>query len=293
MITIGGLPAELFLQRAIRVRKGGAARHMMPCVLKAVNDRKLVVRPAGHKHDEEIDPESVHPWWAKNPDLKKMLTNQNTQSEVPVVPIAALVQSSHEHTPTAPVEEPASVVEAPVASSLPWQPNDDSSSVLIVPVSAPISWLSVYERYVRTKQDADEALSMHRSLEADAKLLEEQLSAFGVHIQGQTGQDQPAQPLHPTPHQALTHEKFKRSVSPLSNRHIVQNKLDDWVRNKAIVGRIYSCAQVTSEAGVHRHTFELLKNRLNQSAKRAGRTVKLTVTLAGKKRMSSFEFAHK
>lgn len=291
MITIGGLPAELFLQRAIRVRNSGAAKHMMPCVLKAVKDRKLVIRPSGHKHDEEIDPESAHPWWAKNPDLKKMLTNHSTKSEAPVVPIAALVQSGNEPTKVEPVVAPepaaqeATVVapaqETPVPEDTPWQPNDDNS-VLIVPVSAPISWLSLYERYVRTKQDAAEAMSMYLAMEAEAKSLEEQLATIGVQIQMRKQAIEPRK-----------HDKHKPSGRTTSERQYVQEQLNAWVRTTAILGRTYSCAEITNAAGVRRHEFKSLKNKLDKAAKRSGRIVKMTVTLAGKKRMASFEFAHK
>jgi hypothetical protein len=286
MITIGGLSAHLFVNRQVRVRKNGNAHHLMPSILKAVGAKKLTIRPNGHKHDEIVDPDNIHPWWAKNPDLKKLLMKETT----------AAVQAIEIHTPegvtpTFQITSNNEVTDTPPAYTAPetthkaeppphatWHPTTEEDAVILTLSSAvdPV-WLTLYANYIRAEKDATEAAQMHVMMLAEVQDLRQQLTALGVTITTTHNAKLP------TPRSTANSKKTESVVKSY------QRALDTWVAG-ANLHQTYACPEVTKLAGLPRRGFEVLASKLNKAAAKCGRRVSVRVTNRGKQRLACFVF---
>lgn len=284
MITIGGLSAHLFVNRQIRVRKNGNAHHLMPSVLKAVGAKKLTIRPNGHKHDEIVEPENAHPWWAKNPDLKKLIMKETT-----VALDATEIPTPEDTTPVFQITSNNEVIDMPKSYNAPetthkseppphatWHPTTEEDAVILTLSSAvdPV-WLTLYANYIRAEKDAAEAAQMHVMMLAEAQELRQQLAVFGVTITHNAKLPARRSPAN-----------VKKTESVVKN---YQRVLDAWVAGAAL-HQTYACPEVTKLAGLPRRGFEVLTSKLNKAAAKCGRRVRVKVSNRGKQRLACFVF---
>lgn len=85
---IGGLDAELFVGRRVKVQFGNIDPN--PSIVRVIaltNKGKVRVKHQGMNNTTEVDPKCVHPWWSENPDLKKKLDALNDEPEAVSQPI--------------------------------------------------------------------------------------------------------------------------------------------------------------------------------------------------------------
>jgi hypothetical protein len=69
--TIGGLPAERFVNRMVRSRSQSNKQHYMPCLVKKIVGRKVSLIPKGHRNEVLVDTADIKPWWSRNKDLER------------------------------------------------------------------------------------------------------------------------------------------------------------------------------------------------------------------------------
>lgn len=73
---IGGLPAERWIGRRVLRNLPKRIRNTHSCRLISIHGDSALVKPKGHRRIEEVELDSLRPWWSQNEDLKQKRDRQ-------------------------------------------------------------------------------------------------------------------------------------------------------------------------------------------------------------------------
>lgn len=187
-LLIAGIPAGEWVNRRVRfwgndVGNGNSRkRHPTPCLIKGIDNRKVIILPVGHKQTELVDPADIAPTWKNNDDLRQKYASQLNGSMVEDPPDDESEDSTVVEDTTAP--EPEVTPEPPKVQPLPLPRHPK-----MVIHRHDSEWQPTYQRYIDSLRAEASDLHLldeiHASIEAGRRKqgeLIDELKELGVEI---------------------------------------------------------------------------------------------------------------
>lgn len=282
--TIGGLPADLFVNRRIRFRFETNKMHMMPAKLIKLYGDKADIHPDGHKNHIRVPIAVIKPWWSQNPDLAVMHHERQQLENSSQAAEDEQEKESEEHfeipeSQATPVEEHPNQqsttpldcmqeTQTPTTYAPASQPSTALPAMVISGGTDLLEVLPLLTKYQQAMEDRAAALVLLEPVDRRIAELKEALASKGVTF----GEHQVrSAPVVDTPERSETQPETKapQRLVPAPMQHTphpgrlsaaertkLQNAVNDWVWSvREAGGGEFRLDQVAAQFGVSRQAL--------------------------------------
>lgn len=253
-LLIAGIPAAEWVGRRARFWGHENKQHPTPCLIMGIDNRKVIIKPIGHKKEELVEADKIAPTWKHNDDLRQKYAAQlngsiiedpeDADEEPTLARTSEEVLRDHGQSPEAPhIAEPTVSLKLEV-SGVPL-PTVKQPRMVINNHSE--EWMPTYQLYLDALKaeagdrlmlvEVNKAITAHVARQAE---LVKELETLGVEIlDDEIPTTQPA----PPPERDVHRDKpGKRRGRIAMDRHIL-----DW--GKQLKARIAAGEEVKGNVG--------------------------------------------